>query len=102
MLIFHPQYRAYYKQASQEHRRKILHAVLLACGLMLIVIGGLTLLILQEKRSEAEYIQSKITQNPVNLSGDALGILNKTPVHARVMLISIGDINLGSLCVLGS
>ena len=58
MLIFHPQYRAYYKQASQEHRRKILHAVLLACGFMLIVIGGLTLLMLQEKRSEDAYIQN--------------------------------------------
>jgi len=94
MLIFHPQYRAYYRQASQEHRRKILHAVLLACGFMLIVIGGLTLLMLNEKRSEDAYIQSKIKQSTVNLSGDALGILNKTPVHARMMLISIGDINL--------
>ena len=67
MLIFHPQYRAYYKQASIEHRRKILYSALLACLFMLVVIGGLILLMMQEKRSEETYIQEKITQNHVGL-----------------------------------
>lgn len=94
MLIFHPQYRGYYRQASREHRRKILYSALFACLFMLVVIGGLILLMVQEKQSEENYIQDKITQRWVKLTPDSLGILNKKPVHARVMLISIGDINL--------
>ena len=94
MLIFHPKYRNYYKQSSNEHRRKILQAVFIACSFMLIVIGGLLLLMIHEKNVENTYIQSRISKINVNLTGDSLDILKKTPIPTRVMLISIGDINL--------
>lgn len=93
MLIFHPKYRAYYSQVSALHKRKILWSILGANIFMLVIIGGLLLLMLQEKFNESRYIKEHTTEHSMIMSENN-GLANKIAVQARVMLLSIGDINL--------